>query len=146
MTTPSFLDRAGDRSLIDALVCFTDITRFMDIGSGDPQDAYDLLHDMATIAAEAVEPTEGRIVKHIGDAMLMAFPGDQTNASVQLLHELQRRLHGCMRDRGLSNRVTFGLHVGQVMVGRMPPIDRPDIFGSVVNRALYPLILTSRSR
>jgi class 3 adenylate cyclase len=129
-------DRLADGETSGALVCFTDIARFIDIhDEANPDTTFMILKEMAQSAAESLEPTSGQIIKHIGDAMLIVFPAEATDEGVNVLLDLQARLHGILEEHGLSNRVTFGLHVGDVIVGRMPPFDAPDVFGSVVNTA-----------
>ena len=91
---------------------------------------------MSEIADQVIEPTSGQIIKYIGDAILIAFPEDDADAGVDTMMELQRRLHAEFEQLDLPTRVSMGLHVGEVVVGRMKPIDTPDIFGEAVDRAV----------
>ena len=121
---------------VSALICMTDITGFMRISrSEDMETVFAILKDIAVISTKKIEGTPGKIIKYIGDASLIMFPEEFVDSGVCKLLELKEDLEGYFKQKGYSNKVTFCLHFGEVILGRLPPVDSIDVFGDTVNIA-----------
>jgi len=104
-----------------ATVVFVDIEGFTTYTSTNGDDAaLELLGEHQRTAAGIVRRNGGRIVKHLGDGLMLVFPsaGAALRASVELVENPPQPL-----------KVRAGLHTGQVIV------TSDDLIGNVVNTA-----------
>ena len=122
-----------DGHKISALICMTDITGFARLSrSEDMETVYTILKDIAVISSKKIEETPGKIIKYIGDAALIIFPDGFVDEGVRVLLDFNAELEGYFKHKGYSNKVTFSLHFGEVILGRLPPFDSLDVFGDTV--------------
>ena len=57
------------------LIGFCDIARFFDVGKKiDGLELFDLMNGMAITAVRLIKKSAGRIIKFIGDCILVVFP------------------------------------------------------------------------
>src|SRR4051794_27497925 len=114
-------DVDGESRSHNLVVCFTDLQGFTTFTAeyGDVA-ASKLLSEHYKTAGPLVRSRGGRIVKRLGDGLMMTFyePTAAVLAAVELVESPPQPLH-----------VRAGLHVGEVL------IDRADIVGHVVNVA-----------
>jgi adenylate cyclase len=114
-------DLDGEAKAHDLVVCFTDLQGFTAFTAehGDVA-ASTMLTDHYQKAGPIVRSRGGRIVKRLGDGLMMTFPEPSAAvlAAVELCEAQPAPLH-----------VRAGLHLGEVLV------DRADIVGHVVNVA-----------
>ena len=104
-----------------ATVVFTDIEGFTSYTSTNGDDAaLVLLAEHQRTAAAIVRRNGGRIVKHLGDGLMLVFPSASSalRASVELVENPPEPL-----------KVRAGMHTGQVIV------TSDDLIGHVVNTA-----------
>lgn len=126
--------QSGD--VAEALVCFTDIAGFARFSRGkEAREVAMFLVAVAQESAQAVAGTSGRIIKYIGDASLIVFPADDTDAGVRTLTRLKQRVDAVLKARGHGGRLACSAHVGPVALVRLPPVDQPDVLGETVNIA-----------
>ncbi len=71
----------------------------------------------------------------MGDAGLIIFPDELIDSGVRALIELQKKLHDYIDSENLHNRVTMSMHYGEITLGKLEPIERPDCYGNAVNIA-----------
>jgi class 3 adenylate cyclase len=69
------------------LICFVDIENFTSIAQAkaDPIELFGILSGMAKVMSEMIRPTEGRIIKFIGDSALIVFPESAADSGMRLL-------------------------------------------------------------
>lgn len=134
-----------DLSKVDApvkgnfLIAFADIQDFLriDRSISDPVALFDLLNGVAHVAVNCVAKTSGKLVKFIGDAILLVFPGDDVDVGVGCLLELKAQIESLLSQRGFTNRLRITAHFGEAAVGLLgeEPNKRLDILGHAVNVA-----------
>lgn len=78
----------------NSLIAFADIQGFLRIDKSisDPVALFDLLNEIARAAVNCVAKTSGEVVKFIGDAILLIFPGDDVDVGVGCLLELKAQI------------------------------------------------------
>lgn len=117
-------------------VAFVDLARFARWAAlwGDREVA-GLLQGFYALAARHVEPAGGRIVKTIGDAVMLVFEPDRCRELVQALHTLAAEVVSGAEARGFHTRLDAKVHLGPVMEGTFGPpgLERYDVFGRTVH-------------
>lgn len=104
-----------------AAIVFTDIVGYTSRMEKDEEHTMDLLKKQRDILFPLVEKYNGRVIKEIGDGLLMMFSSAVT--AVRFAMEAQNRLD----DDELTIRA--GIHIGDVI------FEDGDVFGSAVNIA-----------
>jgi len=106
---------------------FSDIVGYSSMVAKRESEALQLLKEHDTILQTEIEKYQGRIIKHIGDAIFAEFSTieDAANASTNIQKELKHR----NTVFGGKNQITIriGLHYGQVVE------KEGDLFGNDVN-------------
>jgi class 3 adenylate cyclase len=82
-----------------------------------------------------IEGAGGRVVKFIGDAALISFPGDLAETGILTLLEYKRRTDRWLEAIGYPGQLVVKAHVGTVIAGTYGtgPNARFDIIGADVN-------------
>jgi class 3 adenylate cyclase len=95
-----------------------------------------VLADYYALVAHAVTSAGGRVIKVMGDAALVTFPGGRVREAVEAMRSLQAR--GTSLWRGFDDRCRVEVKVGAgtVVCGQFgPPGDeRPDVYGDALNQ------------
>ncbi len=129
----SFSGLSDGRSM-DAFIGIYDINGFSRIArSQTPRETLHLIQDLSAEAHPRIEGAGGMLIKHIGDAALFAFPDERADEAMSALFDLKGALEKLLDERGHSHKLTFSLHFGTVVFGRIPPIKNWDIIGDAVN-------------
>jgi class 3 adenylate cyclase len=113
----------------DAVVMFTDVAGYTAIAARDETAALTLASLLHAAARAAAQQRQGRLVKTLGDAVLLEFatPADALQAHT----DITARFAESSCTLGLpAVRLRAGVHCGVVVVGR-----DGDLFGDVVNIA-----------
>jgi adenylate cyclase len=122
----------------DLLVAFSDLTNFARV-SRDRQasDVFALMSDYFEFASAIVAKAGGRVVKPMGDALLMVFPAAAADAAVSALLALKEEGDRWLATRELPCRHRIKAHVGPVACGPLGPNmeGRFDVYGLTVNAA-----------
>ena len=111
-----------------AAIMFTDIAGYTSLSQRDEPAALRLLQDQERLVRGLLEIHQGRLVKSIGDGLLLEFPDalDAVACAVDLQRHIRERN---ARERPPELKVRIGVHLGDVEgVG-------PDILGDAVNVA-----------
>jgi len=129
------LDALVEPRKLDLLICFCDIVNFTAVARATPEplDVFRLLSGMASLMAGLVAPTNGRIIKFIGDSALIVFPETNTDEGVRLLLDMKSRMEHYLAQKGSRCTVRFQLHVGEAAVGRFGDTGAIDVMGDAVN-------------
>jgi adenylate cyclase len=118
------------------LIAFIDLTRYTAMVARAPaEEVAETLDAYYYRVAAAVEPAGGRVVKYIGDAALVVFPVERTDAGVRALLALSRELDAWLKERGWESRPVVKAHVGTAIAGAFGPEGRFDVLGADVNVA-----------
>ena len=131
------LDQIREPVTADFLVGFTDVRGFLRIAKAleTSQATFDFMDAVARISAKALDGTSGRIIKFIGDAALILFPGEDADAGVAAVRGLKRAVDAYIAERGFDSRLRVGLHYGEATAGPFGPDGRLDVLGHSVNVA-----------
>jgi adenylate cyclase len=127
----------------DQVVAFADLRGYhRNICSKlNPEETFGFLSEYYAAAHSALDETKGRIVKFIGDAILLVFPAASPHEAVEALRKLKTAIDAFLSEAGYDSRLCIRIHVGTVaagMIGR-GELERFDVFGIAVNEtALLP--------
>lgn len=96
-----------------------------------------LLQGFYRFTGERLESAGCRVVKVIGDAVLVVFEPDRTIGVVEALRRLTADLQIAMRVHGFETRLDAKVHLGPVVTGSFGPpgLERFDVLGRTVNDA-----------
>jgi len=124
------------REATSLLIAFADLTRFaaqsLCVSDGELADTIDRYYEKV---AARVEAAGGRVVKFIGDAALIVFPGDKADAGVDALLALKTEADAWFASRGWECRVVVKAHFGEAVAGDYGAAGakRFDVIGKAVN-------------
>jgi class 3 adenylate cyclase len=126
------------RSETPLLVVFVDLTRFGaqsqrvdDVELADTIDAY-----YEQVGA-SVQAAGGRVVKFVGDGVLIAFAEDHVDRGVEMLLALKEAVDRSMAQRGWECRLIAKAHFGTAIAGPfgLAADKHHDVIGKTVNTA-----------
>lgn len=121
------------------LICFGDLYRFIDVAKKleNALDMFDLLNGMAVTIIRHISSTSGRVIKFIGDSMLIVFPEDSVDEGMLALLEMRDKVAEYFSSRGFDMKMHIGVHFGEVAIGPFgeDPARSIDVLGDPVNRA-----------
>jgi adenylate cyclase len=124
------------RSVISLLVVFVDLTRFVAqserVGDLELADTIDAYYEQV---GAAVQEAGGRVVKFVGDGVLVVFSEDNIDRGVEMLLTLKDSVDAYMVQRGWECRFTAKVHFGTAVAGSFGLVGDKhyDIIGKVVN-------------
>jgi adenylate cyclase len=103
---------------------------------GDPEIAQGLDAYYHQVAA-AVQAAGGRVVKVMGDGVLIVFPEPALDRGVQLLQPMKQAVDDALTARGWACQFVARAHFGTVLTGPFGPPggERFDVVGRAVNTA-----------
>jgi len=122
-----------ERELVVGIYDLTGYTAYCQ--RNDAARALDVMARYCSLAGTIIHRAGGLLIKPIGDAGLFAFPGDQTDAAVGAVKELQEVGDPWLAAEGYSGRARTVMHVGMVAIGLIggPGREQIDIIGKTVN-------------
>ena len=91
-----------------AAIMFTDIVGYTALMGNDEQKAFDLLKRNREIHLKAIEPYDGRLIKELGDGVLLSFP----SVSDALLAAMDIQ-EACAKTTDIHLRI--GIHYGEII-------------------------------
>ena len=96
----------------------------------------DLLEAYYARVGAAVEEGGGRVVKLIGDAVLVVFAPDAGATAVEVATRLEREIGELALERGVDVALGADIHLGEVLEGDLGwgELRRWDVVGRTVNR------------
>lgn len=102
-----------------------------------PEETYAFLSAYYATAQHALNDSNGRIVKFIGDALLLLFPSTNPKAAITALRKLKTAVDSFLVQGGLDSHVCIKAHVGIVAAGMLGTgaLERFDVCGMAVNHA-----------
>lgn len=119
------------------LIAFADLRAFLRVSQqlGSSGAVFGFLDRFAHVIHDAVSPTSGRVIKYIGDAALIVFPGEDADLGVRTLLEMKDAVDAFLAAEGVDSRLSVAAHYGEATMGPFGPEQRMDIVGEAVNRA-----------
>jgi class 3 adenylate cyclase len=103
-----------------------------------PEKAFEFLAEYYSIAQHASETSDARIVKFIGDSILLIFPPEETPTALATLRRVKAEVDGWLDQSGIDSRLRVKAHVGEVAAGPLGSSEF-DVCGIAVNEtALLP--------
>ena len=121
------------------LICFGDLYRFIDVAKKleNALDMFDLLNGMAVTIIRHISNTRGRVIKFIGDSVLIVFPEDSVDEGMLLLLEMREKVAEYFSSRDIDMKMHIGVHFGEVAIGPLgqDPLRTIDVLGDPVSRA-----------
>src|SRR5262245_48044197 len=127
------------RSETPLLIAFVDLTRFaaqsQRVGDVELADTLDAFY--ARVGA-SVRDAGGRVIKYMGDGVLIAFEEDQVDRGVETLLAPKEEVDEAMDRRGWECRLVVKAHFGTAVAGPFGPPDtrHHDVIGKAVNTAV----------
>lgn len=121
---------------VQVLVACSDLTGFVKLTSKlAEEELFQVLSDYYEFVGDTIAPAGGTVIKFMGDAALMMFPAEQSDAGVRALLALQEKGDQFFSRRGMSCRHHLRAHFGSVQRGEIGTRTdkRIDIIGSTVN-------------
>jgi len=123
---------------LELVVSFFDLSRFgRFVRTLSPTDGFEFVSAYYEVVGDIVERDGGVIIKFIGDAGLVVYPGDNADQAVLHLRELKDKGDEWLQSYGADCRHIIKAHIGPVMCG---PVGtkrekRFDVFGEAVMTA-----------
>lgn len=111
-----------------AAVWFADIVGYTSLSARDEDVALAVVDEFQAASREAVEAHGGRIVKFVGDAVLVVF--ESSDAALKAALALRDAFREAPTAHEYACQLTFGIHLGEVVEA-----DDGDIYGDGVNVA-----------
>lgn len=117
------------------LVSFSDLTGYNKLSQSlEDKETFILLAGFYGIVRKELENTEGILVKFIGDAAMIVFPGEKAGEGVNTLRALKEKVDKFFLKNGLSRcKLAVRAHYGDVICAMVD--NRQDFFGNNVNIA-----------
>ncbi|MCW8885459.1 MAG: adenylate/guanylate cyclase domain-containing protein, partial [Motiliproteus sp.] len=139
----------GDSELIEAVIWYSDMRNSTALAEVlDHDQLLSMLNCYFEIISRCVAEQQGEVLRFIGDALLVVFPGDQYpsltdagRAALRASDNVKAEIAHCNQDleqKGLPIiQYGLGLDVGTVIYGNVGGTERLDftVMGSAVNRA-----------
>jgi adenylate cyclase len=131
------LPAAGDAPVVaNLLIVFGDFSGYTKLSrSLAPDILFRLFSEYAAFAAAHVEAAGGRLVKMIGDAILVVFPEERAGAGIMRMLALKTESEQWMQGRGFPTTMVVKAHFGEVACGSFGSDGRFDVYGQTVNTA-----------
>ncbi len=102
-----------------------------------PEGMFAFLSEYYSTAQVALGGSDGRIVKFIGDAILMVFPPSDPIRVVTVLRKLKTSIDAFLAQGSFEARFRLKAHLGMVASGKIGvgELERFDVCGLAVNEA-----------
>jgi adenylate cyclase len=130
---------SGPPIVSERIVAFADLRGFhRQVCRGlEPKEIFDFLSAYYATAQQALDGSHGRIIKFIGDAMLIVFPAARPEEALDTLKQLKTRIDLLLAQGGHDSVLWLKVHVGAVALGKVGvgELERLDVFGLTVNQA-----------
>ncbi len=121
------------------VISFTDILLFAKTSeSMSDHQVFDMMSKFQTLVGEEIDGSGGKIVKFIGDAVLIVFPEEKAKQAIETLKSLKDRIDTWLSNQSLDCKMRIKAHVGPVVCGKLGPKTekRFDVFGNAVNETV----------
>lgn len=102
--------------------------------------AFANLQKYYALVARAVSAIDGRVIKVMGDGMLLSFPASRARDAINALRRAQQDANALWRGFDEGCRVQVKVTAGEVLVGKLgaPGEERLDMYGDTLNMLFKP--------
>lgn len=128
----------SEKTEINALVAFTDLTLFMKTSQGmEDVEVARWMDEFFEKISGIVAESGGVIVKFIGDAVLIVFDENLVDSGVKCLLRVKDEIDQWLIQQGYKSRLEVKIHYGKVVAGPFGAKEnkRFDVIGKTVNTA-----------
>jgi class 3 adenylate cyclase len=118
------------------LVAFCDLTRYARNTHGLAADkAFRVIDEFAELVGDIVGKAGGRVVKLIGDEVLIYFPEPKVDEGVRAIRDCKSAVDSWMAEKGWDSRLMVKAHFGEIASGPLGTKEdkRFDVMGETVN-------------
>jgi len=118
------------------LICFADLTNFSKYAMKRADlETFDYISHFCEIVGDEIESKGGKIIKFIGDEVLMVFPENLIDEGILALLNLKRKVDNFNKDNNLDSQLIIKCNFGKVVIGMLgtKKNKRLDIIGKEVN-------------
>jgi len=127
------ISKVEERILV---VAFSDISNFAKIVNGMSNiETFAFLQKYRDLAEPIITKYEGKIIKQIGDALLIVFLESKAKDAKASFKELESSINTFLSDYTKTGKLNIGATIGKVAIGLLSPSKTLDIAGKVVNEA-----------
>jgi class 3 adenylate cyclase len=95
---------------------------------------FELLSRYYGLVSTEVEVANGRVIKVMGNTILMTFPAGNPGTAIAALRAAQTKANALWQQVDSRCRVQVKVGIGNVAVGTLGPPGRPDIVGNALNQ------------
>jgi class 3 adenylate cyclase len=118
------------------MIAFTDVGGYSRAAAGkDDQELAAFADELYALAERCAAGSGGRVVKHIGDGSLLAWPVSDGDRAVRALLALREAANASIRNRGWNAELVVRVHVGDVVAGPFGSAGNFDVIGHAVMTA-----------
>ncbi len=120
------------------LVVFCDLTNYAKLSRKvDETEMFMYLSNIYEIVGQIIETSCGKIIKFIGDAVLITFDENDIDTGIAALKKLKMEIDSYNQKLKYESQLIIKAHFGQVISGMIGTKNKKmyDIFGNVVNIA-----------
>ena len=118
------------------VVAFSDISNFAKIVNGMSNiETFAFLQKYRDLAESIIIKYDGKIIKQIGDALLIVFLESKAKDSVASFKELESSINTFLSDYTKISKLNIGATIGKVAIGLLAPENTLDVAGKVINEA-----------
>ena len=134
MTHTSFARALATPLEAELLLALADWAGFVNIASHlSARELFERLDAFYRLTEGHIQTAGGLVVKSMGDAALIVFPGELADAGVTALLALKHKLDHWLTQAGLDSRLHVNVNRGRVVLGRMGRAGLLDVIGTEVN-------------
>jgi len=118
------------------VVAFSDISNFAKIVNGMSNiETFAFLQKYRDLAEPIITKYDGKIIKQIGDALLIVFLESKAKDAKASFKELESSINRFLSDYTNNGKLNISATVGKVAIGLLAPDKTIDVAGQVVNEA-----------
>ena len=127
---------SSSRTYEPMVIAFTDVGGYSRAAAGrDDQELAELADELYGATERLANDTGGRVIKHIGDGSLLAWPEADADRAAGALLALRTEANAILRNRGWSAEMVIRVHAGEVVAGLFGSNGSYDIIGHAVMTA-----------
>jgi len=131
------LDSVTKPITTEVLIGFADLRGFLRASKSlkTSLEMFVLMDGIARVMTEVVSHSSGRIIKYLGDAALIAYPGEEADAGMKNLLEVKDAVDVHLKSKQFNSTLVVNAHYGEATIGEFGPQRWIDVLGDTVARA-----------
>ena len=98
-------------------------------------ETFAFLQKYRDLSESIINKFEGRIIKQIGDALLIVFLESKAKYAKASFKELENSINTFLSDYTKTGKLNISATVGKVAIGLLAPDNTLDVAGKVINEA-----------